>query len=50
MRIVGISLAAVGLSSLLLSVVVVNAVLVPIPHPEKQRVEIGEWTTTVYKN
>jgi hypothetical protein len=50
MRIVGISLAAVGLSSLLLAVVVASAVLVPISHLEKHHVEIGNWTTTVYGN
>jgi len=50
MRFVGISLAAVGLSSLALAIVVANAVLAPIPQKEKRHADIGEWTTTVTKN
>ena len=48
MRFVGISLAAIGLSSLLLSAVVATAVLAPVRHQGKA--VIGEWTTTVNKD
>jgi hypothetical protein len=48
MRFVGISLTAIGLSSLLLSAVVATAVLAPVPHQAKAL--IGEWTTTVSKD
>jgi len=48
MNFVRISLAAVGLCSVLLTVVVANAVFAPMPHQEKQG--IGAWTTIVSKN
>ena len=42
MRFVGISLAAVGLSSLFLSVLVVHAILAPVSHHIEQRRYIGD--------
>ena len=57
MRFVGISLAVAGLSSLLVSVVVANAVLGPAAHLEKQVPAVGahaeipaNWVTTVTRN
>jgi hypothetical protein len=49
MRFVGISLTVVGLSSLLVSVLITNAVLGRIHQYAKAPVGIGEWTTTVIK-
>jgi hypothetical protein len=49
MRFVGISLAAVGLFSLVLSVVIANAVLGPVHQNGKPAVALGEWTTTVVR-
>ena len=50
MRFVGISLAAIGLFSLALSVVIANAVLGPVHQSGKPAVALGEWTTTVVRN
>jgi len=50
MRFVGISLAAVGLSSLFLSVLVVHAILAPVSHHIEHRAQIGAWTTTVTRD
>ena len=44
MRLIRLSIAAVCLSTLVLGVVVANAVLAPMPS------RIGEWTTTVTVN
>jgi hypothetical protein len=49
MRFVGISLAAVGLFSLVLSVVIANAVLGPVHQNGKPAVALGEWATTVVR-
>ena len=49
MRFVGISLAAVGLFSLMLSAVIANAVLGPVHQHGKPAVVVGEWTTTVVR-
>ena len=49
MRFVGISLAAIGLFSLALSVVIANAVLGPVHVHGKAPVAVGAWTTTVVK-
>lgn len=47
MRIVGFSLAAAGLSSLVVSFVIAHAVLAPVPHKEKPDIHPSGWTTTV---
>ncbi|MGE0853709.1 MAG: hypothetical protein AB7O44_29535 [Hyphomicrobiaceae bacterium] len=54
MRFVGFSLAVVGLSSLMLSVVVAHAVLGPVSQAERRpavsdkvRTQIPAWTTVV---
>jgi hypothetical protein len=50
MRFVGISLAAIGLFSLAVSVVIANAVLAPVHRDAKPVIAVGEWTTTVVRN
>jgi hypothetical protein len=50
MRFVGISLAAVGLFSLLLSVVIARAVLGPVHRHGRPPVAVGAWATTVIKD
>ena len=47
MRIVGVSLAVVGLSSLFLSAVLLHAVLTPVGHQAKPQTAMSGWTTTV---
>ena len=53
MRFVGISLAAAGLSSLLLSAVIVHAVVAPVSHRApfgmQPDMRIGAWETTVVR-
>jgi hypothetical protein len=49
MRLVGISLAAAGLSSLLLSAAIVHAVVSPVSHDAKPEMRIGAWKTTVVR-
>jgi hypothetical protein len=50
MRVVSYSLAAAGISSLLLSAVIVHAVLAPVSHQVKPEVSIASWSTTVTRD
>jgi hypothetical protein len=47
MRMISYSLAAAGLSSLLLSAVIVHAVLAPVSHQVKPKIGLADWSTSV---
>lgn len=47
MRLVGVSLAVIGLSSLFMSAVLVHAVLTPVSHQAKPQTAMSGWTTTL---
>jgi hypothetical protein len=48
MRAVKLSLAACGLSTLCLGIVIANAIFAPLPTKAPQ--QTSGWTTTVFKN
>lgn len=50
MRFVGYSLAAAGASSLIVSFIIVNAVLAPVPHKAKADAHAFGWSTTVTRH